>query len=334
MVPFIALVLSVVVATPTLLFAFPHSPHRASRSIGRILRHDQHDGRLMIQNGGNRQRSSSASCNSSNNSSSNDDGDGNGVLFDPFLQSPLSFGKQALSENFYADADDDVDDDGNSVGGFFGFRSTYAESNVVEIDNPPSSVFISSSSTIFERTTTASLERDTFEFDPLLSPHAYANGIAAGPVRSSSATTPLLHTLNTQLKQQQTIGILLIDHGSKRSASNEHIHTVARMYEDRLNTATLKTSIASTTIVRAAHMEIANPSILDSLRNLFVVDQVAKVVCVPYFLSPGRHATEDVPNLINEARKMLIGITACVCQPYIRIFSHTLRNCLFAIVFR
>ncbi len=30
----------------------------------------------------------------------------------------------------------------------------------------------------------------------------------------------------------------------------------------------------------------------------------------------------------------IIGFTACVCQPYIRIFSDTLRNCHFAIVFR
>ena len=48
------------------------------------------------------------------------------------------------------------------------------------------------------------------EFDPLLSPHAY----------STTAT--------------EKIGILLIDHGSKRSASNEHIMNVARMYEKRM----------------------------------------------------------------------------------------------------
>jgi sirohydrochlorin ferrochelatase len=53
-------------------------------------------------------------------------------------------------------------------------------------------------------------------------------------------------------------------------------------------------------------MEIASPSILDSLRSIFASDQVTKVVCVPYFLSPGRHATEDVPNLIDEARRILV----------------------------
>ena len=96
-----------------------------------------------------------------------------------------------------------------------------------------------------------------------------------------------------------------------RPASNEHIHFVARMYQDRLDeTATISTDISkltkSTTIVRAAHMEIASPSILESLHSIFAIDQVTQVVCVPYFPSPGRHATEDVPNLIDEARRILV----------------------------
>ena len=54
-------------------------------------------------------------------------------------------------------------------------------------------------------------------------------------------------------------------------------------------------------------MELSAPSILDALRDVLVSDGVTEVVCVPYFLSPGRHATEDVPNLIAEARDVLGG---------------------------
>jgi len=134
------------------------------------------------------------------------------------------------------------------------------------------------------------------EFDPLLSPHAYANGIDKAPVNVDS----------TAAKTQEKIGILLIDHGSKRSASNEHIMNVARMYEKRMAIKEQSTSSSSTTtIVRAAHMEIAPPSILDSIRNLIVDDKVSKVICVPYFLSPGKHAMEDVPQLIDEAKLTL-----------------------------
>ena len=52
-------------------------------------------------------------------------------------------------------------------------------------------------------------------------------------------------------------------------------------------------------------MEIAAPSIVDSLRDIVTEEGVDKVVCVPYFLSPGRHATEDIPQLIKEAEKTL-----------------------------
>ena len=38
-----------------------------------------------------------------------------------------------------------------------------------------------------------------------------------------------------------------------------------------------------------------------SLICINIID-VARIICLPYFLSPGRHAVEDVPNLIEEAK--------------------------------
>ena len=158
-----------------------------------------------------------------------------------------------------------------------------------------------------------------FDFDPLLSPHAYTNGPDESPVDTqTNANTnggtnsademelfdPFPITPTTSTITTQKLGILLIDHGSKRKASNEHIHSIAQMYENRLNENNVLRG-GETTIVRAAHMEISEPSILDSLRNIIAIDRVDKVVCVPYFLSPGRHATEDVPELIKEARGVL-----------------------------
>ncbi|EED89052.1 predicted protein [Thalassiosira pseudonana CCMP1335] len=106
------------------------------------------------------------------------------------------------------------------------------------------------------------------------------------------------------------IGILLIDHGSKRKASNDHLHSVADQYESLLNnnsddetpTPSSTSATTATIVVRAAHMELAQPSILSSLRSLICNEGVTKVICVPYFLSPGKHATVDVPNLIADAR--------------------------------
>ena len=130
------------------------------------------------------------------------------------------------------------------------------------------------------------------EFDPTLSPHDYPDGIDAGVI---------LDNRNHAGFNQEKLGILLIDHGSKRAASNQHLHNIAKIYQYNYNE--LKQD--QETVVRGAHMEIATPSIVMSLRELITFDQVTKIVCVPYFLSPGRHATTDVPNLIAEAKTLL-----------------------------
>ena len=79
---------------------------------------------------------------------------------------------------------------------------------------------------------------------------------------------------------------------------------VVKLYEERLATIN-KNGNGNATIVRAAHMEICAPFILVSLQDMAAVDGVSRIVCVPYFLSPGRHATEDVLELIREARAAL-----------------------------
>lgn len=52
--------------------------------------------------------------------------------------------------------------------------------------------------------------------------------------------------------------------------------------------------------VYTAHMELASPTIADGMAKC-VDDGVEHVIVVPFFLSPGRHATTDVPNLAAEA---------------------------------
>jgi hypothetical protein len=124
-------------------------------------------------------------------------------------------------------------------------------------------------------------------FDPTLSPHSYPNGIDNGAMEE---------------RRRGKLGILLIDHGSKREASNNHLHNLAKIYQHNINQDEDR---EEEKVVRGAHMEIAAPSILTSLRELITVDQVTRIVCVPYFLSPGRHATTDVPDLIAEAKTTL-----------------------------
>lgn len=88
------------------------------------------------------------------------------------------------------------------------------------------------------------------------------------------------------------IGVVIVDHGSRRSQSNELLKEVV----NRFATQTQLTN------VQAAHMELAAPSIADAFQA--AVEQGAELVVVfPYFLSPGRHWNQDIPQLAAEAAK-------------------------------
>jgi sirohydrochlorin ferrochelatase len=124
-------------------------------------------------------------------------------------------------------------------------------------------------------------------FDPTLSPHAYDKG-----------TTPdtVVGDIDTVYMKQRRVGILLMDHGSKNPASNERLQEMARLYQEGC--------LDDSVIVKAAHMEIATPSILDGIEELLRAG-VDEIICHPYFLSPGRHVREDIPRIVAEALETL-----------------------------
>jgi sirohydrochlorin ferrochelatase len=100
------------------------------------------------------------------------------------------------------------------------------------------------------------------------------------------------------------IGILLMDHGSRNVASNQRLHELAAFYQAS-NLFAANSNDSNTNddviIVQAAHMEIATPSITQGLEQL-LQRNVDAIICHPFFLSPaGRHVSEDIPRLIEQA---------------------------------
>ena len=88
----------------------------------------------------------------------------------------------------------------------------------------------------------------------------------------------------------QPVGVVVVDHGSRRAESNELLLAVAQLFRERSGFG----------IVEPAHMELAEPSVAAAFDEC--VEQGAKTVVVfPYFLSPGRHWSEDIPRLAAEA---------------------------------
>mmetsp|Transcript_28429 Transcript_28429/g.55663 ORF Transcript_28429/g.55663 Transcript_28429/m.55663 type:complete len:167 (+) Transcript_28429:109-609(+) len=86
--------------------------------------------------------------------------------------------------------------------------------------------------------------------------------------------------------------ILLVDHGSKRPKANDMVFDVAEMLR----------SIRPDVHFEACHMEIAEPGIPTGLQRC-VETGATRIVVFPYMLSPGRHATTDIPQMVEEAQQ-------------------------------
>lgn len=87
-----------------------------------------------------------------------------------------------------------------------------------------------------------------------------------------------------------TRALILVDHGSRRAASNA-------MFEEFV------ASFASTgefAVIEPAHMELAEPTIGDAYDRC-VAAGATTIVVSPYFLLPGRHWDQDIPELIARA---------------------------------
>jgi sirohydrochlorin ferrochelatase len=101
------------------------------------------------------------------------------------------------------------------------------------------------------------------------------------------------------------LGIILVDHGSRREESNAMLLDVVRDFA----------AATGFPIVEPAHMELAEPSIATAFNRC--VDRGAKTVIVfPYFLLPGRHWHDDIPRLAAAAAQSHPGIRFLVTAPF------------------
>jgi len=98
--------------------------------------------------------------------------------------------------------------------------------------------------------------------------------------------------------------LILVDHGSRFPAANDMLLDVVAMVK----------RLSGLDRVYPAHMELAEPSIRQAFERA-VGDGATAVVVHPYFLSPGRHSTTDIPRMVEEAARAFPGIEHCVTEP-------------------
>ncbi len=101
-----------------------------------------------------------------------------------------------------------------------------------------------------------------------------------------------------------TKALLIIDHGSTHHDANEMLEQLGDLIRKH----------RPGLIVKVAHMELAEPTIAQGVAAC--VDAGAtEIIAHPYMLSPGRHATKDVPQLVQDAAAPFPGIKVKITAP-------------------
>jgi sirohydrochlorin ferrochelatase len=125
------------------------------------------------------------------------------------------------------------------------------------------------------------------------------------------------------LPETERLGVILVDHGSRRDESNVMLLDVVRQFAE----------ITGLPIVEPAHMELAEPTIATAFARC-VEGGATTIVVFPYFLLPGRHWNEDIPRLARQAASKYPGIRYIVTAPFglhplmSEIICQRVRHCL------
>lgn len=102
--------------------------------------------------------------------------------------------------------------------------------------------------------------------------------------------------------------LILIDHGSRAAEANALLERVADLVRAR---ALGGDDFA---VVQIAHMELAPPDLHEAFDRCAAAG-ASEIVVVPYFLAPGRHASEDIPRMAREAAAAHPGIAWRLAAP-------------------
>jgi sirohydrochlorin ferrochelatase len=100
------------------------------------------------------------------------------------------------------------------------------------------------------------------------------------------------------------VGVVVVDHGSRRSDANQ-------LQEDFVRSWAAVDGVA---IVEPAHMELAEPSLAAAFSTC-VQAGATTVVIAPYFLGPGAHWDQDIPRLAADAARLHPGVRYLVTAP-------------------
>jgi len=98
--------------------------------------------------------------------------------------------------------------------------------------------------------------------------------------------------------------VLLVDHGSRRAEANAQLDELVTQVSSRLPHL----------VVRGAHLELVPPDVPAGI-DACVRAGAREVLIHPFFLTPGRHAREDLPRLAADGERRHPGVAIRVGGP-------------------
>lgn len=126
-------------------------------------------------------------------------------------------------------------------------------------------------------------------------------GVRCRATSTDAGAASIVDSSNVDLTD---VAVIIVDHGSRRAASNHMLEQFGEVFQ--LGTGHK--------IVEVAHMEIAEPSILQAVAKC-VERGATSIVIAPYFLSRGRHIQTDIPALVEEARVEFPDVKCTLADP-------------------
>ncbi len=101
--------------------------------------------------------------------------------------------------------------------------------------------------------------------------------------------------------------IILIGHGSPLKDANT-LELVGGLLHNKIHPG------CHNGCVRVAYLQFTNPGIMETIQEC-IQDGAGRVVLHPYFLCAGMHVTRDIPEIINEARRLYPQVEFIYTEP-------------------
>ncbi len=86
--------------------------------------------------------------------------------------------------------------------------------------------------------------------------------------------------------------LLVVAHGSRREASNQEVRALTQLLANSLD--------GDYIAIKSAFLELADPLIPEGIDDLVEIG-AQQIDVLPYFLSAGRHVSQDIPDIIRNS---------------------------------